>query len=68
MAKGVVTEYLFSLIAKQVEDHKLVIWYDPEHAYASAAAELELPKTIVARYNGSFFKLRHEIDHLLNDQ
>ena len=29
--------------------------------------ELRLPKTTVARYAGSFFKLRKEIDHLLND-
>lgn len=65
---GVVTDYLFQLIAKQVEDHKLVVWYDPEQVYPGAAAELELPNATVARYNGSFFKLRHEIDHLLNDE
>jgi hypothetical protein len=68
MAKGVVTEYLFSLIAKQVEDHKLVIWYDPEQAYIDAVAEIKLPSTPVARYDGSFFKLRYTIDRLLNDQ
>ena len=33
----------------------------------TAAAELSLPNTTVARYDGSFLKLRHEIDHLLND-
>ena len=64
---AVVTEYLFQLIAKQVEDQGLVVWYDPEQAYGAAAAELALPKTTVARYDGSFFSLRHEIDHLLND-
>src|SRR5438093_5890065 len=67
MSKGVVTEYLFQLIAKQVEDRGLVVWYDPERAYVQAAAELVLPKTTVARYGDSFFHLRHEIDHLLND-
>ncbi len=30
MSKGVVTRYLFDLIARQVEDHRLVVWYDPE--------------------------------------
>ena len=64
---GVVTEYLFRLIAKQVEDRGLVVWYDPERAYAQAAAELALPKTTIARYADSFFSLRHEIDDLLND-
>ncbi len=68
MGQAVVTEYLFQLIAKQVEDHKLVVWYDPEHAYVDAVAEIELPSTTLARYDGSFFKLRYTIDRLLNDQ
>ncbi len=64
---GIVSEYLFGLIAKQVEDRGLVTWYDPEHAYPQAVAQLTLPKTTIARYAGSFLRLRHEIDHLLND-
>ncbi|MBA3726735.1 MAG: PglZ domain-containing protein, partial [Armatimonadetes bacterium] len=63
---AVVTEYLFQLIAKQVEDRGLVVWYDPERAYAQVATELALPKTTIARYGDSFFRLRHEIDNLLN--
>ncbi len=64
---AVVTEHLVQLIAKQVDDKGLVVWYDPEQAYGAAVAELSLPNTTVARYNGSFFQLRKEIDHLLND-
>lgn len=64
---AVVTEHLVQLIAKQVDDKGLVVWYDPEQAYGSAAAELSLPNTTIARYDGSFLKLRKEIDHLLND-
>jgi hypothetical protein len=63
----VVTEHLFQLIAKQVEDRGIVVWYDPERAYMQAAAELALPDTIVARYKDSFFGLRYEIDQRLND-
>ena len=63
-----VTKYLFDLIAKQVEDHLLVIWYDPEQVYSTVAEDLELPKTTVVRYDGSFFQLRHDIDSLLNDE
>src|SRR5436305_7010828 len=63
---AVVTEYLFQLITKQVEDRGLVVWYDPEQAFATAAAELAVPKTTVARYDDSFFRLRREIDHLMN--
>jgi hypothetical protein len=65
---SIVIEYLFNLIAKQVEDHGLVVWYDPEHAYTAAAASMHWPATTVARYDGSFFQLRQSIDHLLNDQ
>jgi hypothetical protein len=64
---GVVTESLFQLIAKQVDEKGLVVWYDPEQAYGAVVAELSIPNTTVARYEGSFLKLRHEIDHLLND-
>ncbi|MGA2256671.1 MAG: PglZ domain-containing protein [Thermoguttaceae bacterium] len=64
---AVVTEYLFQLIAKQVEDRGLVVWYDPEKTYAQAASELTLPQTTIARYSDSFFRLRHEIDQQLND-
>jgi hypothetical protein len=64
---ALVTQSLIQLIAKQVDEKGLVVWYDPEQAYGTAAAELHLPKTIVARYDGSFLKLRKEIDELLND-
>jgi hypothetical protein len=52
---GVVTNYLFQLIAKQVEDHRLVVWYDPERAYTAVAAAFKLSNTTVAQYDGSFF-------------
>jgi hypothetical protein len=64
---GVVTETLVQLITKQVDEKGLVIWYDPEQAYGAVAAELSVPNTTVARYEGSFFRLRKQIDHLLND-
>ncbi len=63
----VVTDYLFQLVTKQVDEKSLVVWYDPEQAYVQAAKELSIPKTTVARYDGSFFKLRREIDHRMND-
>lgn len=45
-----------------------MVWYDPEQAYAVAATALELPDTQMARYDGSFFQLRHDIDALLNGE
>jgi hypothetical protein len=68
MSEGVVTRHLFDLIARQVADHRLVVWYDPEKAYTAAAAAFVLPNMTVAHYDGSFFQLRHDIDSLLNDE
>ncbi|GIX04290.1 MAG: PglZ domain-containing protein [Planctomycetaceae bacterium] len=65
---AVVTEYLVQQIAKQVDENGLVVWYDPEGAYAEVAAALVLPNTTVASYTGSFFQLRHEIDSLMNGE
>ena len=65
---GVVTTHLFDLIAKQVGDYKLVVWYDPESAYADAVASFDLPNTTIAEYEGSFLQLRHEINGLLDGE
>ncbi len=65
---GRVAEWLVQLIAKQVDDRGLVVWYDPEQAYGAVARELAPPKTTVARYDGGFLKPRQGIDHLLNDE
>jgi hypothetical protein len=68
MKPGLVTGYLFGLIAKQVEDHGLVVWYDPDGVYAQAAGSLALPDTTVLRYERSFIELRWRIDqHRLMD-
>ena len=40
---GIVTKRLFDLIAKQVDDHALVVWYDPEGNYRSFASSFSLP-------------------------
>ncbi len=64
---SVISQHVVGLIAKQVEDRQLVVWYDPEAVYTSVAEALMLPETTVARYQGSFFRLRQEIDVLMND-
>ena len=63
---AIVSEHLVGLIAKQVEERSLVVWYDPGADYGAVAEKLEIPGTTIARYDGSFLKLRREIDALLN--
>jgi hypothetical protein len=57
MSQGAATDYLLSLITKQVEDRGLVVWYDPEGYYLDVAKGLMIPGTTVARYDGSFLVL-----------
>jgi hypothetical protein len=62
-----VSEHLVHLIARQVEERSLVVWYDPGADYRAVAETITIPQTTVALYTGSFLELRHRIDHLLND-
>ena len=62
---GIVSEHLVGLIAKQVEENSLVVWYDPNADYRAVAEQLEIPDTTIACYDRSFLKLRREIDTLL---
>lgn len=63
---GAVTDYLRSQIAKQIDDNGIVVWYDPEQHYTQVVSSLNLPETHYAPYDGSFFTLRHQVDHLLD--
>ena len=40
---GIVSEYLIGLIAKQVEENSLVVWYDPGADYRAVAERIEIP-------------------------
>ena len=62
---GKVTEELVMLITKQVQDHGIVVWYDPEQAYSDVVDQLHLPETTVLRYQDSFFALRHRLEPFL---
>ena len=62
---GKVTEELVTLITKQIQDHGLVVWYDPEQAYGDIVDQLHLPETTLLRYQGSFFALRRHLEPFL---
>jgi hypothetical protein len=66
MSMGIVSEHLIGLIATQVDESSLVVWYDPGGDYRALAEDMEVSGTSIARYDGSFLKLRREIDSLLN--
>ena len=73
VSMSIATDYVLGLILKQVADHRLVVWYDSDGAYAEAVDELEQRTTAnrsltVAKYKNSFLQLRKELDHLLNGE
>ncbi|NQT68694.1 MAG: PglZ domain-containing protein [Desulfobacteraceae bacterium] len=51
-----------NMIARQVKNRGIVVWYDPEKAYAGLVQDLDFPETTVLQYADSFFRLRHELE------
>lgn len=62
---GRVSELLLDRLRKQVADRGLVVWYDPANSYRAFATGLELPGIRVIRFTDSFFRLREELEPLL---
>lgn len=60
MAK--LSDRIRKMIARQVKDRGIVVWYDPEQAYIGLVQKLTLSETTVLPYVDSFFRLRHELE------
>ena len=61
----IVSDYIRDLIGKQIKEHGIVVWFDPERHYENFVSELSIPYTKVVCYSGSFFGLRREIEPML---
>jgi|GEM_PF-6102508 len=61
-----VSDYFRSIIKRQVDDHCIVVWYDPEGHYQEFVKSLDLTGLPLEKYDGSFFALRHRIDPVLS--
>lgn len=64
---GIVTEYLIGMIKRQLDERRLVVWFDPDKHYFEVFQNLSIPDVQTFAYKDSFFKLRKEYDSLLND-
>jgi hypothetical protein len=62
---GKVTDYLVRLIQKQVDDHGIVVWYDPDGCYAGVVQNLALPGVPVLQFKSSYFELREQLEPFL---
>ena len=59
------THELISLISKQIQDHGIVVWYDPEGVYQNLVRDLSLHETTILTYSGSFLELRWQLEPFL---
>lgn len=62
---GKLSDTLTEMIKKQVTDRGIVVWYDPQKAYTGLARRLEQPGTTVLFYENGFFRLRQQLEPLL---
>jgi hypothetical protein len=63
----VVSQHLIDLVRRQVDEHSLVVWFDPERHYQDLAGTLSVPDAAVEAYDGSFFELRHRLEPCLSE-
>lgn len=62
---GKVSDRARALLAKQVNDHGIVVWYDPDKSYGSLVQRLNLPDTQVVCLEDGYFHLRQQLDQFL---
>src|ERR1044071_4053202 len=63
---GKLSDRVCEMLAKQISQRGIVVWYDPEKAYSNLAHNLNLPETSVLHYEDSFFRLRHDLEPYLD--
>jgi hypothetical protein len=61
-------EYLAKELAGKVERHGVVVWDDPDAAYTAVTAEIVPPGATLHVFDGSWYDLRHRLEHQLAGQ
>ena len=59
---GKLSDQIREMLARQVKQRGIVVWYDPEKVYSKLAQALNLPDTTVLSYADGFFRLRYELE------
>jgi len=61
MAK-LVKNYIEKLIKKQIEEHGIVVWYDPDGCYRSMINEIDWVDVPLIKYEGSYYDVRFKAE------
>lgn len=62
---GRVSETIKERVLRQVDEHGIVVWFDPERVYGAVPDELAASGATVVRFQGSVFGLRQRVEILL---
>jgi len=62
MAK-LIKNYIEQLIKKQVEEHGIVIWYDPDGCYKSMINEINWVNVPLIKYEDSYYDVRFKVEN-----
>jgi PglZ domain len=63
--QGPVSALIAQMVNRQVDEHGIVVWFDPERHYREVIGSLQLPDTTVATFDGSFLDLRYQVRGLM---
>jgi len=61
MAK-LIKNYIEQLIKKQVEEHGIVVWYDPDGRYGSMVSEINWTNVPLIKYEDSYYDVRFKVE------
>lgn len=62
---GKISDFINTLIEKQISEHGIVVWYDPESEYLQLLKDLKIDNTAILKYEDSFFRLRRAAEPYL---
>lgn len=61
-----VVNFLTRMINRHLSRYGIVIWYDPQSVYRELVDQLPLENTPIFKYDGSFIRLRYELEPYLS--
>ena len=63
---GLASQHVRAQLTRQVAEHGVVVWYDPDSAYSQAYESWEWGDINAYSFTDSYYSLRHAVDKHLN--
>src|ERR1039458_4808700 len=64
---GVILDELRQVLTKHIQDHGLVVWFDPDRHYESVLNQIQIPGCQMLVYDGSYYALRAAAEPLIRN-